>query len=49
MAAYILLDRSGLRLVASESDAVRRMLGLAAGDIDEQGYAAWLRDYTRPR
>ena len=49
MAAYIFLGRNGLRLIAPEDDAARRMLDLAAGVIDEDAFAAWLRDHTSPR
>jgi hypothetical protein len=29
--------------------AAAAVLDLAAGDLPEEGFAAWLRDYTRPR
>ena len=42
MAAYVFLGANGLRLRASEEDAVIRTLALAAGGIGEADYAAWL-------
>ena len=46
MAAYIFLARNGLRLSVSEDDATRAVLALAAGDVTEEAFAAWLRDWT---
>jgi len=37
------LERNGLAFHASETDAVLRTLALAAGEMDEAAYAAWLR------
>ncbi len=48
LAAYIFLGRNGLRLIAPEDDAARQMIALAAGDLAEDAFAAWLRDHTRP-
>lgn len=42
MAAYVFLGANGWRLQASEEDAVIRTLALAAGEIGEADYAAWL-------
>jgi death-on-curing protein len=36
------LERNGLTFRASEADAVIQTLALAAGEIDEAAYAAWL-------
>ena len=41
------LERTGWEFFASEADAVLRTLALAAGDISESEYAAWLREYSR--
>lgn len=38
------LTLNGLDLVASDADCVVMMLRLAAGDLPEDGLAAWLRD-----
>jgi prophage maintenance system killer protein len=43
MAAYTFLAMNGLQLVAREEEAVLQTLGLAAGEMDAEAYAAWLR------
>lgn len=48
-AAATFLDRNGLELSASEAEATRMTLGLAANAITEDEYAAWLRDNTSHR
>lgn len=47
-AAATFLDRNGLELAASESEATRMTIDLAAGDVSEDAYALWLRDETEP-
>lgn len=47
MTAYVFLARNGLRLTASEPEAAQAVLELAAGTLDETGFAAWLRDNVR--
>lgn len=49
LAAYTFLGLNGFRLAAPEAEAVVMTLDLAAGTVDEQGYAAWLRDSSVPR
>jgi death-on-curing protein len=44
MAAVMFLERNGCRFGASEADAVVRTLGLAAGEVTEADYAAWLAE-----
>jgi death-on-curing protein len=44
-ASFLLLN--GLELDAPEGEAIAAMLDLAAGDLPEEGFAAWLRDRTR--
>ena len=39
----LFLELNGYRFTASEEDAAQTVLGLAAGTLDEQGYAAFLR------
>jgi len=39
----LFLEMNGYRLTASEEDATQAVLGLAAGTLDETGFAAWLR------
>jgi len=47
MAAYIFLARNGLTLLASEVEATQGMVALAAGDLEEAAFAAWLRENTK--
>ncbi len=44
--AALFLQENGLRLEAPEAEAVVMTLGLASGEMPEQGFAAWLRDRT---
>ncbi|NSL53617.1 type II toxin-antitoxin system death-on-curing family toxin [Uliginosibacterium aquaticum] len=43
------LFANGQRLAASQLEATQVMLGIAAGDIDEATFAAWLRQHLAPR
>ena len=43
LATYVFLRTNGLRLVAEEADAAQAMLTLAAGHMDEEAFAHWLR------
>jgi death-on-curing protein len=38
------LERNGLAFRATEADAVLKTLALAAGELDEAAYAAWLAE-----
>jgi death-on-curing protein len=42
-AAALFLELNGYQFSASEADAVIQTLALAVGELDEAGYAAWLR------
>jgi death-on-curing protein len=42
LAIGLFLMISGQRLVADQADAVRIMLGVAAGQVDEPSLAAWI-------
>jgi death on curing protein len=42
------LECNGLTFFASEVDATLRTLALAAGEINEADYAAWLSENSRP-
>lgn len=42
LAAYVFLDLNGWDLVAPEDETVAIVLALAAGEIQEAGFAAWL-------
>ena len=46
LAAYTFLAVNGLELDAPEAEAVVMTLDLAAGEMPEEGFAAWLRDRT---
>jgi death-on-curing protein len=45
--AVLFLEINGREFVASEVDAVVQTLALAAGALDENGYAAWLKKNSR--
>ncbi len=45
----LFLERNGLRVVAGEAEVVVAMVALAAGELDEAGFAAWLAANVRPR
>jgi len=48
VAAYVFLASNGLRLVATEVDAAQVVTLLAAGEIDETAFSAWLRNNCEP-
>ena len=43
MAAALFLEVNGLCFEAPEEEVVLQTLALAAGELDQDGYAAWLR------
>lgn len=47
LGAGMFLRLNGHRLTATPQDATLTMLALAAGDITEADYAAWLRTHTK--
>jgi death on curing protein len=47
LAAYVFLRLNGLDLIADKPGATWAMLALAAGDLSENEYAAWLRANTK--
>jgi death on curing protein len=49
LGAYVFLARNGRRLTAPEDAATWTMMALAAADLDEEGFAQWLRDNTETR
>ena len=49
LAAYIFLDRNGWEMVAPEADAVDAVLALARKEMDEAGFAAWLKENSVSR
>jgi death-on-curing protein len=49
LAAYSFLYINGLEIVADEAEVIVQCLSLAASEIDEAEFAAWLRENVRPR
>lgn len=49
LAGALFLEANGFRFVASEADVIVRTLALAASEIDEAEFAAWLRENVQPR
>lgn len=49
LAVGLFLYLNGLRLQASQTDATLTMLAVAAGDITEEAFAAWLREHAVAR
>jgi death-on-curing protein len=48
-AAGVFLMLNGPNLIGDKAEATVAMLDLAAGELPEEGFAAWLRDNTTPR
>ena len=44
VAAELFLDLNGMSLAANDEDCVLTMLRLAAGEIEEDAFATWLRE-----
>ncbi len=49
LAAGLFLVANGFRLQTTQADATLTMLALAAGEIEEAAFAAWVREHSRPR
>lgn len=49
LAVGLFLYLNGYRLRASQAEATLTMLALAAGDITEAEFAAWIRDHAAKR
>ena len=47
MLAAVFLELNGLIFTASEESVVEKTLALAAGELKEPGYAAWLKANSR--
>jgi len=47
MLGYIFLERNGYSFSASEAEAAQAVLELAAGTVEEAGFAEFLRDHTK--
>jgi death-on-curing protein len=48
LAVGLFLRLNGFRLVADKADATRTMMGVAAGEIDEARFGAWIRTHIAP-
>lgn len=48
IAAGLFLEKNGLSLTASQVDAARTMLAVAAGEIDVDRLAEWIRENVAP-
>ena len=49
LATGLFLYLNGWRLTASQADTTLAMLSLAAGELSEDAFAAWLRAHSVPR
>jgi death-on-curing protein len=49
LAAYAFLYVNGLEIVADEAEVIVQCLSLAADEIDDAEFAAWLRENLQPR
>jgi death-on-curing protein len=47
MLGYIFLERNGYTFLAAEAEAAQAVLELAAGTVEETGFAEFLRDHTK--
>jgi death-on-curing protein len=45
----LLLAMNGWRLVSTPLEATQIMLGVASGELEEDAFAAWIRDHLRER
>jgi death-on-curing protein len=49
LAGILFLELNGFDFAGSEQAVVESVFALAAGDLDETGYAAWLRSNAKRR
>lgn len=49
LAVGMFLALNGYRLTSTQADATLAMLVVAAGDMDEPTYAAWIREHSHKR
>jgi death-on-curing protein len=47
VAGTLFLEMNGFAFASSEEDVIRTVFALAAGDLDEAGYAKWLRSNVK--
>ena len=48
-AGVLFLEVNGFKFMAPEESVIANVFALAAGDLDEAGYGAWLRSNARPK
>lgn len=48
MSAYVFMAENGLRLTVPEAEVVHIVTLLAARELDEAAFAAWLREHGQP-
>ena len=48
VAVELFLALNGQELAADDGDCVLTMLALAAGDLDERAFSAWVRKHIKP-
>jgi death-on-curing protein len=44
----LFLSINGFELIAGQLEATQTMLGVAAGEISEEQFAAWIRAHSQP-
>jgi death-on-curing protein len=49
LAGILFLELNGFDFGATEENVIQSVLALAAGELDEAGYAAWLRSNVKSR
>ena len=49
LATGLFLYSNGYKLTATQADTTITMLGVAAGEVSEDAFAAWLRQHSAPR
>ena len=49
LATGLFLLRNGYRLTATQTEATLAMLGVAAGELEEDAFAEWIRAHSAPR
>ncbi|QOF77435.1 type II toxin-antitoxin system death-on-curing family toxin [Variovorax sp. 38R] len=49
VAMEVFLDLNGFEFTASDEDCVLKVLALAAGEVEEETFAQWIRDHVVPQ
>lgn len=49
LAVGLFLGINGYRLRATQAEATLAVMGVAAGEVDEAGFAQWIRGHIQPR